>query len=237
MAEEQRSGDEGPDSPEDETVVTPPADDGGKTEIIRPADGTDATRMMPPAESTPAWSGRAGVPAPEPMPRLRDSTAPGYQTGTPPPSGRTWWTPLLLGLLALGLVGIVALAAWFMTRDTGGSDKPSSPTPVPPTSAPPSPSAAPSPSISPTVSPEQLVQVPVGLIGLDQDAAAAQLQALGLFWNFSYQPSSQPQNTVIGTKPGQGELIPAGSTVTLVVAIPQSQSPAASASPSASKKN
>lgn len=222
MAEEQRSGDEGPETP----------DDGGETEIIRPADGADATRMMPPAEASPAWSGRAGVPTPEPLPRLRDSTAPGYQTG-----GRTWWTPLLLGFLALGLVGIVALAAWLMTRDTGGSDKPSSPTPVPATSAPPSLTASPSPSISPTVSPEQLVQVPVGLIGLGQDEAAAQLQALGLFWNFSYQPSSEPQNTVIATKPGQGELIPAGSTVTIVVAIPQSQSPSVSPSASASKKN
>lgn len=239
MAEQQRKDDEGPHDDEATQIVPAPEADDEATRIVQapetPAADDDATRIvtpppsdgtrvMPPVDDAPAWAGRAEVRSPAP-------SAPQGPHGPQQSGGRTWWTPLLLGLLALGLVGIVVLAAWLMTRDNGGPEPTASPT-VATTTRPPSPTASPTPpSASPSASAEQLVLIPADLVGMDQDAAANALKDLGLFWNFDYQPSSAPENTVIGSKPAPGEFVPLGSTVTLVIAIDQPPSKSASPSP------
>ncbi|GIH05899.1 hypothetical protein Rhe02_39660 [Rhizocola hellebori] len=190
----------------------------------------DATQVIPPSEepaTRPAWAGRAGVPVPPPP---RDAAP--YPTGEPA-QPRTWWTPILLGLLALGLLGVIILVAWLMNRDD--TPKPAvtstptlgvitaTPSLVPTT-------AAPSPTASPTA---QLVQVP-SLVGMTQDKAAAELTKLGLAYAFEFKDSTAPQDQVIATRPGPAELVPAGSTVTLVISKGgvASPSPSVSASPS-----
>jgi serine/threonine-protein kinase len=78
-----------------------------------------------------------------------------------------------------------------------------------------SPSPTPSPSPSPTVSG---VQVP-NLYGMQASLAEQQLTALGL--EAAYQQKSgtgQPSGTVVKIKPDAGTLVPAGSTVILVIA-------------------
>jgi hypothetical protein len=200
------------------------------------APGADHTRVMPPADAAPAWAGRAGVPVtPPPVPPLRDAGVTGYQE-LPPQGGRTWWTPLLLGLLALGLIGIVGLSAWLFSRDNE-PDPASSPTIAPTTGAPSptaSPSALPSVSASPSASPAQLVQVPAGLVGLSQNQASSQLQAVGLFFSLEFQPSQEEDGTVIEVKPAEGELVPAGTTVTLVIAFQQGNPSPSTPAPSPS---
>ncbi len=170
----------------------------------------DATRVIPPAEAAPPWAGRAGVPVPPPP---RDAAP--YSTAEPPPP-RTWWTPVLLGLLALGLLGVVVLVAWLMNRDPAPEP---TVTPTATVTAAPTPSAAPT-TASPTPSPTptiQLVQLPAGLVGMSQNDAVAELTKLGLGYSFEFQDSAAPEDEVIATRPAGQELVPAGSSVTLVI--------------------
>jgi hypothetical protein len=190
----------------------------------------DATQVIPPADTAPAWAGRAGVPVPPPPPdRLRDGAP---YPSEEPAQPRTWWTPILLGLLALGLLGVVVLVAWLMTRDdTPEPTVTSSPTlgiTATPSLVPTT--EAPSPTPSPTV---QLVQVPGNLVGMTQDEAVAALNQIGLAYAFEFRDSAAPENEVIATRPGPQELVPAGSTVTLVISKGgvTSPSPSATASP------
>jgi hypothetical protein len=200
-------------------------DRGGEETVIQ-----DATRVIPPADGAPAWAGRAGVPVPPPADRLRDSAP--YPSAEPA-QPRTWWTPILLGLLALGLLGVVVLVAWLMSRDDTPEPTVTS-TPTPAITATPSlvpTTTAPSPTPSPTI---QLVQVPANLVGMTQDEAVAALTQLGLAYAFEFRDSAAPENEVIATRPEGQELVPAGSTVTLVISKGgvTSPSPSTTATPS-----
>ena len=96
---------------DDDDLASPPDDE----TVIHDAT-PDATRVIPPAATAPAWAGRAGVPEPHQAP-ARSVPTPRASRSQP----RTWWTPILLGLLALGLFGVIILVAWLMSRDTAPS--------------------------------------------------------------------------------------------------------------------
>lgn len=193
-----------------------PRDD--KTEPIAPVEpalpSSEQTKELP--SRAPAWSGRAEVPAAPGG--LRDSAP--YTVAEPPPSGgRTWWTPVLLGMLALGLLGLIVLAAWLMGRDVAPEPQATTPPPqlqsavpttVRPTSARPT-TRSPTPSPTP-----RMIAVPV-LVGMSQDDAKAELDRIGLSYDFDYRPSDRKEGTVIRTRPGAGEMVPPGTKILLIV--------------------
>jgi serine/threonine-protein kinase len=79
----------------------------------------------------------------------------------------------------------------------------------------PSPSPSPSPSTSPTTSG---VSVP-NVYGMQSSAAEQQLNAVGLQVAYRQKPNTgQPSGTVLKIKPDAGTVVPAGSTVLLVIA-------------------
>ncbi|KWV34527.1 PASTA domain-containing protein [Micromonospora rifamycinica] len=203
-----------------------------------PAD--DATRPLPPTGGTtgagpagpPVWSGRAGVPAP----RDADARAAAEWYGEEP-RDRRWWTPILLGVLALVLLGLVGLASWLVLRAVGSSSDGTPnppPTAVPttgvvPTTVAPS-SAAPSsgppttpPTTAPTTGPAGVPVPP--LVGLSQEAAQTLLDRFGLSYRVLTRESDRPPGTVLATDPQRGELVAPGDEVTLVVAAEPSASP------------
>jgi hypothetical protein len=192
---------------QDETTRLTPED------LARPASDPGGTVIMPTGSEAPAWSGRAGVPVPPGG--LRDSAP--YQQGEPP-QPRTWWTPFLLGLLALGLVGIVVLAAILINQNRP-SPKPTpttTPAPQPTTPAPATTAATPTGPASPTF---QLAQVPANLVGMTQDDAIAALDAVGLAYSLEFKVSDKPKGTVISTSPESGKLVPVNSVVKLVISL------------------
>lgn len=184
--------------------LEPAADDTAVPSVER-------TKEMPAA----AWSGRAQVPPPT---GLRDSAP--YTVAEPaPPGGRAWWTPVLLGMLALGLVGLIVLAAWLMGRETAPEPqittsappiRSAAPTTAPRTSAPPT-TTSPTPSPAP-----QLIAVP-DLEGMTQEEAQDALEEAGLSYDIRYRPSAQDEGTVIETRPGAGEQVPPGTEILLVI--------------------
>ncbi len=79
----------------------------------------------------------------------------------------------------------------------------------------PSPTATPTPTTSPTTSG---VAVP-NVYGMQSSAAEQQLVGLGLQVAYRQKPNTgQPSGTVVDIKPASGTVVPAGSTVTLVIA-------------------
>ena len=79
----------------------------------------------------------------------------------------------------------------------------------------PSPSPSPTPTTSPTTSG---VAVP-NVLGVDSSTAEQQLTALGLQVAYRQKPNTgQPSGTVVTIRPAAGTVVPAGSTVLLVIA-------------------
>ena len=79
----------------------------------------------------------------------------------------------------------------------------------------PSPSPSPTPSTSPTTSG---IAVP-NVLGMDSSTAEQQLTALGLGVAYRQKPNTgQPSGTVVKIQPDAGTVLPAGSTVLLVIA-------------------
>ena len=79
----------------------------------------------------------------------------------------------------------------------------------------PSPTATPTPTTSPTTSG---VAVP-NLYGMQSNAAEQQLLGLGLQVAYRQKPNTgQPSGTVVDIKPASGTVVPAGTTVLLVIA-------------------
>ncbi|GAA1394724.1 PASTA domain-containing protein [Catellatospora coxensis] len=205
------------------TSVLPPV--GG-----RPAPPDERTSVMPAQD---VWMGRAGVPTPEPRP-MRDATPPpGIEYGE---GQRTWRAPLIIIGIALLLLALFAVAAWFVLRGTGPTPTPTvSPTPALTTAAPTS--AAPSPAESVSPSPEvSAVPVPENLVGLSQQEAIDALNAVGLNPRISVRITGDADpGTVVDVEPEAGTLLEPGSTVTIVVAsAPTSPSPEPSPSAEAS---
>jgi hypothetical protein len=204
----------------DRTAQLPAAGD-----ETRQLPAADETRQMPAAgetapvpEQSAAWSGRAGVPPPEAA--VVRGPAP---TEWPPPEdgGGKWWMPIVVGIVALLLLGGLIAGIWLIYN---ANKVEPTPTPTPsPTSArtsAPATTAAPttSPAAPPTTAPAG-VPVPT-LVGLTDEAAREELDRLGLSYRLVYRPADQPPNTVIETDPAEGEVVPEGTEITLVIASP-----------------
>ncbi|MFG1916197.1 PASTA domain-containing protein [Micromonospora sp. NPDC048898] len=190
---------------------------------VTPGTPADQTARMPVEQSTsPSWSGRAEV-----RPSRPESGGEWYVEEQ---GGRRWWLPILWGVLALLLVGLLGGALWLVLAqrdddrdDPGGT--PSAPsasatgaTSAAPTSASPS-SAAPTsetPSSPPTTSAPDEVPVPP-LAGLPQATAEGLLGRLGISYQVEYRPSELPPGTVVGTEPGTGTPVSTDDEVLLIV--------------------
>jgi hypothetical protein len=217
----------------------PPPDDATRP-LPDPAEGTprgepvDPTRPLPPSGDatrreppTPAvWSGRAGVPPPRPMEYREPAAGEWYGEEQP---GRRWWTPILLGVVALLLLGLLGGGLWLATSTDDGTDPEASPS-ARPTSAPATTgapttgatSAEPS-TAPPSTVPDEVPMPPV--VGLPRAAAERILDRLGLDHRVETRESDRPAGTVVATDPEAGEPVPAGGVVTLVVAAPPATTP------------
>ncbi|WP_405091829.1 PASTA domain-containing protein [Micromonospora sp. NBC_01392] len=231
----------------------PPADDGDATRALprnaagagedvdatrampRNAAGADATRPLPggaprPLDATSRqepvgdapWSGRAGVPPP----RSAAYPEPGAEWYADEQAGRRWWMPILLGVLALILIGLIAAGVWLALRAADRDSGPGTPSATPSASAPASASSASatpssaSPSASPSgTPPTTAVEVPMPpLVGLPESAARTVLDRLGIDYRVQRRASDRPAGTVIATNPEAGYAVGEGERVTLVVA-------------------
>lgn len=191
-----------------------PAGQGGSR---RPLDATT------PQEPVGAWSGRAGVPPPRPA----GYPEPGSEWYGDEQAGRRWWMPILLGILALLLLGLIGAGVWLALRAADRNSDPGPPVPsvsaqtsAAPTTAAPT-SAAPSSSPPSTPATTAPVEVPMPpLVGLPEAAARAALDRLDLDYRVQRRASDRPAGTVISTDPEAGYPVGEDDRVTIVVAVP-----------------
>ncbi|WP_084597817.1 PASTA domain-containing protein [Micromonospora chokoriensis] len=206
---------------------------------VQPGPPADQTAPIPPANRTtpipPPWSGRAEVRSPQPA----DSAGEWYVEEQ---GGRRWWLPILWGVLALLLAGLLGGALWLvLSKQDDDRDDPGSTPSLPPTSAPSAPptsaaptSAAPSsetPSSPATTSAPAEVPVPP-LVGLPQATAEGLLDRLGLAYRVVYRTSELPPGTVVSTEPGAGAPVSTDDEVLLVIARAQPSTEASPTTPS-----
>lgn len=215
----------------DETAPLPSAGepaqrpDVGQTAPLPSADETTRLPMTP-----GSWSGRAQVPAPG-RPAV-PGPAPAYWETHDDRGDRRWWMPILIGVVALLLLGVLALGIWLITQSRGGGNEP----PIPSPSPSPTPSATTQPtSAAPTTEPPTptattpaAVTVPP-LVGFSQERAREVLAGLGLAYRLQFRSSDQPPGTVIATDPAAGAHVPVGEKITLVIAEPPTQAPTTAA--------
>ncbi|MEN3308080.1 MAG: hypothetical protein V7603_4282 [Micromonosporaceae bacterium] len=216
-------GDTAPMEPvADETAPMEPVRDGGPDATVPVPRTLDQTAPMPPVpDEAPRWAGRAGVtpPTTRPVPAVEpDWPAAG------PGQSRTWWLPILVGIAALALVGLILLGIWLALRGQNAPVVSSSPTVAPSSAAAPSPSPSPPPSASPSAA---TVLLPT-LRGLTLGDAEQALTSMGLTYTVQNRvDGSLPPGTVSGTQPDANSQVPAGSQVILFVttAAPSSAPP------------
>lgn len=212
-----------PQAGPDETQIVGPGVDPERTRALGPRPQSDPTRWQPGQPG--AWSGRAGVPPPRPAAGTAEPAAWDEEYGAP--SGRPWWIPIVIGLVALLFLGMLAVAFWLLS-EYGRRDAPMQPSPSA-TTAKPSPTPTPSPSATtgePTPGPTSPAPVFVPpLVGLSLPEAQDLLEQLGLESELEFRISDRPAGTVIDTEPGAGALLSPGDTVTLVVVQPRPSPP------------
>lgn len=202
----------------------------GSTAVMPPVDDDWA-----PSRGNPAWSGRAEVRPPQPVGGRPEAD----WTAAVPPQRDRWWMPIVVGIIALILLGVLGWAIWLIVRDsddetpapvattsaTSGetaTTQASSPSPTPTTT-----SASPSPTLSSsTASPAASeVQIPA-LRGLSLPEAQVALRSTGLNYRLIYRPASDvPPGTVIDSDPVEGQEVPPDTTVTLVIAAEATNTP------------
>jgi hypothetical protein len=175
-----------------------------------------ADETAPVPEQPAAWAGRAGVPPPDVVRGPAPSDLPPPEDG-----GGKWWMPIVVGIVALLLLGALITGIWLIYN---ANKVEPSPTPTP--SPTPAPTSAPATSAAPTTSPPPppttapaAIPVPP-LVGLTDEQARDELDRLGLSYRLVYRPAAEPPNTVIETQPEEGEVVPLGTEITLVIASP-----------------
>jgi hypothetical protein len=182
--------------------------------------GDDRTAQLPPpGEPTQAWAGRAGVPPPGAPPR---GPVPEEWAQPEDPRQRRWWMPILIGLVVVVLLAVLAFGLWLLLRDDS-----STPTPIPTataTSAAPTTAAPTTTAPSPTATTQGPVVVPP-LLGLTEEQARGQLDAVGLGRRLQYRAAPQDAGTVIDADPEPGSQVPPGSTITLVISTGPTSAP------------
>ena len=214
----------------DETVLAPRA---------------DATSIMPAAErdpggsgaGSPAWTGRAEVRPPQPG-RGRDFGTGDWDVVPPPrePRGK-WWTPIVVGIVALVLLALLGWGVWLIVQAGADADD-ESPAPAasasaaaPTTTEPTSPPTT-TPTTTPsTTEPTGPVEVTVpALKGLSSADARQALDRTGLAYRLRFVASTDaPAGTVIDSDPAEGQQVPSDTTVTLIIAAAPSSDPTATA--------
>jgi len=155
-----------------------------------------------------------------------------------PYGGRSWFTPVLLGILALVLLSALGLGIWLILRATDDETPPTAPaTPAATVSAPPTVTTAPPASASPSPPPPTTpsaaetppAPAPVAVApvrGMTRSAATATLEGQGLVVSVVQQPDpAAPAGTAIGTDPPAGSRMPPGSRITLFIAAAPQTSP------------
>ena len=223
--------------PGDRTQMMPAAGDpvpGDPTAVLPPARGVDATSVYPPAgggnwaDEDQVWAGRAGVRAPRPGddPMGTDWAAVPVEE----PRGR-WWTPIVVGIVALILLGLLAWGIYLIMQSTDDEDGGGTPTPAPTATA----SAAAPRTTEPTTEPTTTeptttqpettaptspadITIPA-LRGLSLDEARSALNRSGLNYRLRYVRSTEaPPGTVIDSDPPEGRQIPGDTIVNLIIA-------------------
>jgi hypothetical protein len=200
--------------------------------------GSDATQVQG-SDARAAgdrWSARANVPSPAAAPPAWTETVPEED----PYGGRSWFTPVIVGLVALVIASALAFGVWLIYRETSKGEGTVEPSASPSALPSASPSRTRSASPSPTPSASQVAEVTIPSLRNDtEQAATARLRQLGLTVVIQRRsdPTVEP-GRVIDTNPGAGSSVPAGSTVTLIVSSAPSPAPSKTSkppSPAASK--
>jgi hypothetical protein len=217
---------------------------GGGTSPLRP-DDSGATRIGGPLghDEPPRWTARANVPQPG-DPALRQST-PEEWIEEDPYQGRSWFTPVIIGVVALILVGALSVGLYLIYQATAdgdnapqdqvpGVDTSSSTAPSPtsrPTTA--APSSAPPSATATTGGPPSSVAIPP-LRGNTLAQATIKLQQLGLEVKVVRRADGSVQpGEVLESDPGPGQMVAVGEAVTLYVATAPTAAPSkSSVSPS-----
>jgi hypothetical protein len=222
--------DEEPTAQQPDGAAEPPSDPWPAAETGQDPTVPDRTDVLSPADqpgtATARWSARAGVPA-GPRPAVQEQEQ--EQEWVPPVQPRTWWTPILIGLVIVVLLGLISLGLALAMHGSG----PAPASTGGPTSAVPS---SPAPTTVTSSAPVALVPVPA-LANIAISDALPILQGVGLTPKVVNEVNRElPPGTVIRTDPPAGTQVRLGSTVTVVVATaPATPSPPPSApSPSGS---
>jgi hypothetical protein len=203
----------------DETAAFPRPDD---TAVVPPG---DQTAMLPPSQER--WSGRAGVPPGG----VREGTPPDWEERDLGQQGH-WWLPIVIGLVALLLLGVLGFGIWLAARNS--KDQPATPA-TPATTAPVAPTSAATSSVPKTTPPRPTpaattpavsVVVP-DLAGLDEATARAILEDLRLAAQTQTRESDTVRaGRVIETDPQAGASVPPGTQIILIVATAPPTTPA-----------
>ncbi|HET9518642.1 MAG TPA: PASTA domain-containing protein [Actinoplanes sp.] len=217
----------------DRTAMMPPAgapDPGRAEAAARAAAGPLAPDWE--TRSTPAWSGRAEV---RPVRPGAGGDYSGTQwTAMPSEPRRLWWSPILIGVLALLLVALLGTGIWLIYGSAGDDAVPVQPSAVAPATRVVT-TAAPSVTRTterPTTAPPTTADVVIpALKGLPAKQAQRALDRVGLAYRLKFLPSDAPPGTVVDSDPAEGREVPADTEVTLFLAVPQSATPSISASP------
>jgi cytoskeletal protein RodZ len=200
----------------------------------------DGTSVLPPAAAEPAWSGRAEVRAPQPSQTTYQQEV-DWPSGPGPGRRDRWWMPIVVGIVVLVLLAVLGWGIYLIFQNAGKNNN--SPGLAATTSAAPAPSTAattestepsgapttttPTPTASTTDPTTDSVAIPA-LRGLTVADAKAALSQEGFnSTRVIYRPSSAQQGRVIDSDPEEGQEVPPDTTVTLVVAAPNTTTPTA----------
>jgi hypothetical protein len=228
-----RSGD---NAASDRTRQMPatPGDDATVATPRRPDDG--GTAVMPPVQEwtgqEAAWAGRAEVRPPRPGDYRTTSD---WDPVAPPdePRGK-WWMPILVGILALILLGLLGWGIYLIAQNS--DDEGEAPAPAPSVTAPATtePSTTPptteptttAPTTTPPTTQPTNTEVTVpALVGLSQLQAQQALERRGLNYRLIFRSSDAAPGTVIDSDPAEGQEVPPDTQVTLVIAAPPTTQP------------
>lgn len=228
-----RSGD-GAGSDHTRQMPATPGDDATVVTPRGPADG--GTSVMPPVQDwtarEAAWAGRAEV-----RPRRPDDygAASDWDPVPPPdePRGK-WWMPILVGFLALILLGLLGWGIYLIAQNSDDGEE--TPAPAPSVTAPATTEPATTPPTTeptttaptttpPTTQPTNTAVTVPALVGLSQQEAQQALERRGLNYRLIFRSSDAAPGTVIDSDPAEGQEVPPDTQVTLVIAAPPTTQP------------
>ena len=211
-----------------EQVPRGPADD---ATVIAPGLPRDATAVQPPVRDwtsqDAAWAGRAEVRPPRPGQSDYGTTSDWEARPPAEPRGK-WWMPIVIGIVALVLLGLLGRGIYLITQAEDGSGTPAPGTSVsaPATRATTTPATTEPTTTAPTTTPPTTeppqttdpvsVNVPA-LVGLSQQDAQQALERRGLRYRVIARSNDASPGTVIDCDPPEGQEVPADTQVTLIV--------------------